>query len=62
MAANRTKSIETVVEPLIYKKVMDTVPTLPMRTASSYIRSLIIRDMRDRGVLTDTEIAKMVAE
>jgi len=45
-------------EPPIYQQVYELAPKLGL-SKSGYIRSLIIADLRERGLLTDRMIADM---
>lgn len=58
MAQKRSKDVQVNLEPSIHAQVQDIAPKLDM-SISSYIRSLIIADLRERGLLTDRMIADM---
>ncbi len=56
MSQKRSKVLQVNLEPTIYDLTQELAPKLDMRM-SSYVRSLIVRDLRERGLLTDRMIA-----
>ena len=58
MAQKRSMDLQVNLEPPIYQQVYELAPKLGL-SKSGYIRSLIIADLRERGLLTDRMIADM---
>lgn len=58
--AKRSRDIQVNLEPLIHQLLVDLATRTGM-TQSSYIRKLIIEDLRNQGLLTDSMIADMMS-
>lgn len=58
--AKRSKDVQVNLEPLIHKILVDLVAR-SNSTQSGYIRTLIVEDLRNQGLLTDTMIADMMS-
>lgn len=54
----RSKDIQVNLEPIVYQQTVDLAAKLG-NSASGYIRSLIVRDLRERGLLTEAMLADM---
>lgn len=56
--AKRSRDIQVNLEPEVYRQTITLAAKLDV-SASSYIRSLIINDLRERGLLTERMLADM---
>lgn len=52
----RNKHIGVYVEPFIYDKLQTEVVDPRATSASSYVRALIVRDMKRKGLLSEEEL------
>lgn len=58
MRTRRSHDLQVNLEPVIHRLVVDLSAQLK-GSASSYVRELIVQDLRDRGLLTDSMLAEM---
>lgn len=56
--AKRSKDVQVNLEPVIYEQIKELAAKKKIHL-SSYIRSLIIRDLRDCGLLTEGILADL---
>lgn len=56
---HRSKSVEVVMEPTFYE-ILQTFVGQTNQAASAYIRNLIIADLRNRGLITESILASVV--
>jgi hypothetical protein len=56
----RSKDLQVNLEPTVHALVVDLSRRMGT-SASNYIRTLIVEDLRNRGVLTDSMLADMAA-
>jgi ribosomal protein L17 len=59
MATRRSKDLQVNLEPMVHQLVMDLAARME-NSASGYVRDLIVQDLRDKGLLTDSMLADMV--
>lgn len=58
IAQRRSKDLQVNLEPIIHKSVIDLSAKLGL-SASSYLRKLVLEDLQERGLLTDSMLAEM---
>lgn len=60
MVQRRSKDLQVNLEPVIHQTVVNLSKRLDT-SASNYIRSLIVEDLRNRGLLTDSMLVDLAA-